>query len=174
MVNLEEYDDVIEVQCDEVKDYLTFRGAQLDAVAKVRISCLCDTRNNRLPQPVHYEDMWYAKGNAVGCKRFVPLPIKECDQVAIFVRSKSLHMNDAELGALAGCLVRMRLELSLNRNLIVTVRVANDSLDGLICQLRRHNFSPYSEVAEVVDSLIPLQLETEFGKKEVMCFRGNR
>ena len=174
LVDLGQYENVIELQCDEMKNYIKFSGSKLNSIVKVKVECRKDTKNNRNAPPVRYEDLWYQKGAPLGSKKYGPLPINERDQVAIFVKSKLGLMTDAEVSACASALVLLRLDLTLNRNLIVTVRVPNQALEGLVSELRKQNFVRYDEIYEELDTLIPIQLETDIGRKETLCFRSLR
>ncbi|HNB25100.1 MAG TPA: hypothetical protein PKZ32_21950, partial [Candidatus Melainabacteria bacterium] len=58
--------------------------------------------------------------------------------------------------------------------LVVTIRVPNQSLEGLVSELRKQNFVRHSEIFEDVGTLIPIQLETDIGRKETLCFRSLR
>lgn len=171
MVDYGEFDDVIEIRCEELKGFIKFAGTRLDRVVKVRVDCICDTKENKFAKSVHYEDLWFRAGDPVGSKRERPLPIKECDQVGIFVKTSLGLMSEAEIEACAACLVFLRLELTLNRNLIVTIRIPNHALEGMVSALRKQNFYRYDEIEAETESLIPIQLETDLGRKEVMCFR---
>jgi hypothetical protein len=174
MVDFSQYDNVVELQCDELKNYISYSGTKLNAVVKVRVECRKDTRNNRAAPLLRYEDLWYQKSAPLGSKKYGSLPIEERSQVAIFVKSKLGLMSDAEIAACASTLVRLRLELTLNRNLVATIRVPNQSLEGLVCELRKQNFVRHSEIFEDLDTLIPIQLETDIGRKETLCFRSLR
>ncbi|MBX9953067.1 MAG: hypothetical protein K2Y39_28095 [Candidatus Obscuribacterales bacterium] len=174
MVDIGQYENVVEIQCEELKDYINFAGTRLNSIVKVKVECRKDTKNNRNAPLLRYEDLWYQKAAPLGCKRYGNLPIEERSQAAIFVKSKLGNMSEAEIAACASTLVRLRLELTLNRNLVVTVRVPNQSLEGLVCELRKQNFVRYSEIFEDLDTLIPIQLETDIGRKETLCFRSLR
>ncbi|MCC7529638.1 MAG: hypothetical protein IT342_14025 [Candidatus Melainabacteria bacterium] len=174
LVDLVQYENVIELQCHELKNYIEFSGTKLNSIVKVRVDCRKDTKNNRNAPPSRYEDLWYQNSNPLGSKKYGPLPINERDQVAIFVKSKLGMMTEAEVSACASALVLLRLDLTLNRNLIVTIRVPNQALEGLVSELRKQNFVRYDEIYEELDTLIPLQLETDIGRKETLCFRSLR
>ncbi len=174
MVDLGQYENAIEIQCSELKNYITFSGTKLNSIVKVRVECRKDTKNNRNAPALRYEDLWYQKGSPLGSKKYGPLPINEREQVAIFVKSNLGLMTEAEIAACASALVLLRLDLTLNRNLIVTIRVPNQSLEGLVSELRKQNFVRYDEIYEELDALIPIQLETDIGRKETLCFRSLR
>lgn len=174
MVDLAQYENTIELQCKELKNYITFSGTKLNSIVKVRVECRKDTKANRNAPALRYEDLWYQKGSPLGSKKYGPLPITERDQVALFVKSELGLMTEAEIAACASALVLLRLDLTLNRNLIVTVRVPNQSLEGLVSELRKQNFVRYDEIYEELDMLIPIQLETDIGRKETLCFRSIR
>jgi hypothetical protein len=174
MVDLGQFENVIELQCDELKNYIRFSGTKLNAIVKVKVECRKDTKNNRNAPPLRYEDLWYQNGAPLGSKKYGPIPINERDQVAIFVKSKLGQMTESEVSACASALVLLRLDLTLNRNLIVTIRVPNQSLEGLVSELRKQNFVRYDEIYEELDTLIPIQLETDIGRKETLCFRSLR
>lgn len=174
LVDLGQYENVIELQCDEMNNYIKFSGTKLNSIVKVRVECRKDTKNNRNAPLFRYEDLWYQKGAPLGSKKYGPIPINERDQVAIFVKSKLGLMTEAEVAACASALVLLRLDLTLNRNLIVTIRVPDQALEGLVSELRKQNFARYDEIYEELDTLIPIQLETDIGRKETLCFRSLR
>jgi hypothetical protein len=169
MVDLSLYDDVIELNCQEQKKYLTFSGSQLTPVSKVKVSYRLDTKHDKLAPLVQYEDLWYHNSVPIGCKKSEAFAIKKRDQVAILVKNDRL--NNAEIGGIAGALVALRLELSINRNLMAVVRIPNEVLDPLIDELRKQNFLPYRELGRPLSTLVPIQLETDLGKRETMCFQ---
>ncbi len=169
MVDLSVYDDVIELQCDEQKNYINFNGSRLNPVTKINVSCRLDTKHDKLAPLKEYEDLWYCQSDPIGCKKLHPLAVKSRDQVAILVINERL--NDAEIAALATALVALRLELSLNRNLIAVVRIPNETLAPLVDQLRKQNFVPYKDLSRPVQTLIPIPLETNLGKRETLSFQ---
>jgi hypothetical protein len=168
--DMEPYDDVIELQCEELSNYLNFTGSQLKPIVKVAVSCYCDTKSNHCPQAVNYEDLWFASGDALGSKQARSFPIAERDQIAILIKPRLKPLSEGEIAACASALVRLRLALALNRNQLVTVRVPGQSMDGFIAQLRKQNFLPYQEIRQKLNVLIPIQLESEMGRKQVTCF----
>jgi len=164
------YDDVVELQSEQLSNYLNFAGSQLKPIVKVAVSCYCDTKNNHCPQAVQYEDLWFRQGDPIGAKQYRPLPIPERDQIALLIKPRSKPLTEGEIASIAAALVRLRLAFSLNRNLIVTVRIPNQSMDGFIAALRKQNFVPYQEARQRLTVLIPLSLESEMGRREVTCF----
>jgi hypothetical protein len=174
MVDLGQYENTIELQCNELKNYITFSGTKLNSIVKVKVECRKDTKNNRNAPALRYEDLWYQKGSPLGSKKYGPLPVNEGEQVAIFVKSNLGLMTEAEVAACASTLILLRLDLTLNRNLVVTVRVPNQSLEGLVSELRKQNFVGYDEIYEELDTLIPIQLETDIGRKVTVCYRSLR
>jgi hypothetical protein len=174
MVDLSQFENVIELQCNELKNHINFSGTKLNSIVKVRVECRKDTKTNQNSALLRYEDLWYQNGAPLGSKKYGPIPINEREQVAIFVKSKLGLMTEAEISACASALVLLRLDLTLNRNLIVTIRVPNQALEGLVSELRKQNFVRYDEIYEELDTLIPIQLETDIGRKETLCFRSLR
>lgn len=174
-LDFEEFDDVIELECRTLKEYITYTGTKLGDIVKVRVNCHCDTKINKESSAQRYEDLWYQRSQSIGQRKFNTLPVRECDQVAIIVKEDPLHaLTGNEAAACAAALVLMRLELTVNRNLIAKVRVPNNSLDNLVSELRKQNFYPYAEISEQIDTMIPIQLETDSGKREVLCFKSTR
>ena len=169
MVDVSLYDDVIELQSQEQKNYLTFSGSKLKPVSKVKVSYRLDTRHDKTAPIVQYEELWFHNSVPIGSKKLQPFAIKRSDQVAILVKNETL--NDAEIEALASALVALRLELSMNRNLMAVVRIPNDILTPLSDSLRKQHFLPYGELSRPIQSLVPIQLETDLGKRQTMCFQ---
>ena len=169
MVDFSLYDDVIELHCDQQQKYLTFIGSQLSPITKVDVSYRLDTRHDKLASLAKYEDLWYSKSDPIGCKKCAPFAIKKRDQVAILVKNERL--TEAEIGALATALVSLSLELSINRNLTKVVRIPNEALEPLVSELRKQNFLPYRDLQRPVETLIPIPIETDLGKRETVCFQ---
>ncbi len=136
------YDDVIELQSEEFNNYLDFAGSQLKPIVKVGVSCYCDTKRKHCPDSVKFEDLWFRQGEPVGSKQHAPLPIPERDQVAILLKPRLKPLTEVEIVSCAGAIVRLRLTCSLNRNLIVVVRVPDRHMDDFVSALRKQNFSP--------------------------------
>jgi hypothetical protein len=168
--DMEPYDDVVELQCEEFGNYLNFSGSQLKPIGKVAVSCYCDTKNNHCPTAVKYQDLWFRKGDPIGLKQYRPLPIPERDRIAILIKPPAKPLTEAQIASCASALVRLSLAFSLNRNLIMTVRVPGQSMDTFIAELRKQNFAPYQEVRQRITVLIALPLESEMGRREPTCF----
>lgn len=164
------YDDMVELEIKELKNHLTFSNSKLMPIVRVKVSCRCDTRHDRDAQSVKYEELWFGKDVSIGCRRSIPLPIKERDQVAIFLTVSTNNLTEAEIAACARALVRLRLETMLNRNALITVRVPSYALEELVAELEKENFYPYKDYRASINFLIPIPLETELGAREVMCF----
>lgn len=173
VVDLAPYDDIIELKTERLPSYLDFDGSKLSPTIRVRSSYRTDTNKGKASSDIKFEDIWYANGKPVGLKRFNRLAIKQYDRVGVFVSAKSGSMTEPEAIALANALVRVRLETSMNRNLLVTVRVPNEKLELLKAELEKQNFTPYGRTDRPSKALIALPLETEVGRREVMCFKGH-
>jgi hypothetical protein len=167
---MEPYDDVMELQCEEVSNYLNFAGSKLHSIVKVGVSCYCATKSNHCPAALKYADLWFRQGDPIGSKQYCPLPIPERDQIAILLKPRLKPLTEVEVASCAGALVRLRLACSLNRNLIVVVRVPDRAMDSFVAALRKQNFLPYQEASQKINVLIPITLESELGRKEVTCF----
>ncbi len=170
ITDMSKYDDVIELNIDERPDYFNYPGSKLLPVVAVEVYCRVDTKHNQSAPVKKYEDLFYSLSQPLGCKHFTHFPIPERHEIAIFVRSTSGSLSHAGVAACSNALVRLRLEATLNRNLIVTTRIPNDSLSDLIAELEKQNFLKYKEHHESIEVLIPIPLETELGQREMMCF----
>jgi hypothetical protein len=170
VLDLSTYDDVIELDCRELKDYLTYPGTKITPIVKVSAWCRCDTKNNSEAPRTKYEDLLFGQDKAIGSKRFASIPIRERDQIAIFVKTNGDNLSEAEAVACANALIRLRLELGLNRNSILTVRIPHQSIQTMIAALREKNFRPYRECSQRISVLISIPLETDLGAREMMCY----
>lgn len=169
MVDYSPYEDVIELECEEKKEYLDFRGSKLKPILKVKVTCRCDTMHDRLPPEQKYEDLWFRGGTPIGTKQYIPLPIKERHQIAIFIKPTD-YITDSEIAAFAGALVRLRLETMVNHNQIKVIRIPNDTLERMLAQLEKHRFYSYRDNRERIKTLVPLQFETDLGRRETVSF----
>jgi hypothetical protein len=164
------YDDVVELEAKTVAEYLNYKGSDLDPITLVKVRCYLDTATNASAPGVDYLDLWCRKDLSIGQRQSMSVPIKERGRVAILLKSQLAAYNDAQIAAFACALVRLRLILGLNGNAIALVRVPDQSLDLMISALRRHNFLPYREVSAGMTALIPITLESDLGRKQVLCF----
>lgn len=169
MVDYMKFDDVIELECKQQPSFANFAGAQLKPVVRVRAFCKCDTRHNQFAPATKYQDLWFKNGAPLGCKHFTTLPIKQRARIGIFLKDPDT-LNDAEIAAFASTLVKLRLEATLNKNIISTIRIPSYMYERIKLELHKQNFFSYRENSLNVTTLIPLPLETEVGKREVMCF----
>lgn len=169
MVDYTKFDDVIELDCEEKSDYLNFAGAQMKPVVRVRVFCKCGTKQNQYATEVKYQDMWFKNSSPIGCKHFITLPLKERGRIGIFLKNPDT-LNDAEIAACAAALVKLRLEATLNKNIIDTVRIPSYMYERMKLELQKQNFFSYREHGTRITTLIAIPLETDVGKREVMCF----
>lgn len=170
MVDYTPYDDVVVLHCEEQPGYIKFNGVQLKPVVRVRVNVRINTKENRWAPETKYEDLWFKDGTPIGSKRFITTPVKERHEVAIFLKDGMDILNDAEISACASALVRLRLEASLNKNQILTVRIPSMIYERLKIELQKQNFVSYRENSLNITTLIPIPLESEYGKREVMAF----
>ncbi|MBX9666691.1 MAG: hypothetical protein K2X93_03690 [Candidatus Obscuribacterales bacterium] len=173
LVDLGLYDDVIEINCEEKDNYLSFRGSELKPIVKVTLDCRLDTRRDRGAPANKYQELWYRNDLPLASKHTMPLPIPDKHRIGIFLKSRVRNLSDAEITALASTLVRLRLETILNRNILATVRIPNYAYPKLVLELQRHNFVSYKEKGRFVTTLIALPIETDLGIRETLCFLKN-
>ncbi len=168
VVDMTEYDDVLKLQCDEQKNYLTFSGSKLKPIVRVRVTYHRDTRYNRYAPEAKFEDLWYRNSLPIASKRFIPLPIKDGDDIAIVLKPNATNFSEPEIAACANALARLRLEASLNRNLLVAVFVPDYIFDKLIAELDKQNFVPCNQFGQYASTLIPIPLVTELGRRQML------
>lgn len=169
MVDYMKYDDVLELDCEEKPNYINFAGTQLNQVVRVRVFCKNDTKHNQFAPETKYQDMWFKNGASLGCKHFTKLPLEQRHRIGIFLKNPDT-LSDVEIAAFASALVSLRLEATLNKNIIDTVRIPSYMFERMKLELRKQNFLSYKENSLNVKTLIAIPLETEVGKREVMCF----
>ncbi len=174
LLDFTKYDDVIELDCEEKPNYLKFADTRLAKVVKVRVSCRLDTRNNHYSPEYKYQDLWFNQGLPIGCKHFSKFPIKEKHEIGIFLKASNRTMGDAEIAACASALVQLRLQSTLNGNLITTVRIPSYIFERLKLELAKQRFVSYRENSLSITTLIPIPLETDLGGRETMCFLSAR
>lgn len=170
LVDYAQYDDVVVLHCEEQPGFIKFDGVQLKPVVRVRVNVRVNTRENRWAPEQKYEELWFKEGTPIGSKVLTSSPIKERHEVGIFLKDGSDILNDSEIAACASALVRLRLEANLNKNQILTVRIPSTIFERLKVELQKQNFVSYRENSLTIRTLIPIPLESEFGKREVMSF----
>lgn len=168
--DMQPYDDVFEIESEELTNYLNFEGSKFNPIVRIKIKCFCKTNVDHGAQPIKYQDLWLRGGDVIGLKQYAPMPCEENDRVAILIKPRFKPYSETEIAGCSAALVRMRLALSLNKNLIDTVRVPGLTLDIFVAELRKQHFIPYKELRRHLDVLIPIPLESETGTKVVSCF----
>ncbi|MBX9691759.1 MAG: hypothetical protein K2Z81_05200 [Cyanobacteria bacterium] len=164
------YDDIIELECEQKRNYLKFADTRFANVVKVKVRCRLETRNNQWAPETKFQELWFNQGLPVGSKHFTSFPIKPRHEIGIFLKTGDRTMGDAEIAACAGALVQLRLQSTLNANMISTVRIPSYMFERMKLELAKQNFVSYRDNSLSITTLIPIPLETDLGNRETMCF----
>jgi hypothetical protein len=136
------YSSIIDIETEEVADYMTFEGSQLVPIVKATVSCR--QADGATPaesaERTKYEELWYRAGDALGCTGAGQLGSHELALTQIKIHSKSNHPSRFEIAAQANALVRVYLDAYLRTGILTSVVVPDDGFESLIASLEQENF----------------------------------
>lgn len=91
-----------------------------------------------------YEEMWYHDGKPIGMERFAALEIPADKKVAIKILQTACGTSSDETSASANLILRMVLDIRLNRDTITVVEVPSSSFQQVLMELqnRKANVMP--------------------------------
>jgi hypothetical protein len=160
------FNSIIDIETEEVEDYMTFEGSQLMPIIKTTVSC----RQAEGSSPAEsapsskYEELWYRAGDPLGCVNWGQLGNRALALTQIRIRSKSARPSRSEIAAQANALVRIYLDSYLRFALLTSVVVPDGDLDSVVTSLARENFFTGNNLYGTgLEPSILLPLENESG-----------
>jgi hypothetical protein len=158
------YACVVEIETEEVEDYMTFPGSQLGPVTKATVSYhLNDDDSGDQSGIVKYEVLWYGSRDPLGCQVFHPLAVREGTDTQIVLRSKESSPRSLEMEAAANALVRVYLDLAFRSALVNSVSLGDASLGPVVSALARENFIADDSSGRLIDPSIVLPIQAPDG-----------
>ncbi len=132
------YDWVIDIKVSE-GDYLNYAGCKLNPLKKLIVSYHINPRFGDISGKfIKYEELWFYKGHAVGCRRLHDLDIPNSYQGAIRVIPSSAALkNSAPIG---GAIVRLILDTGLCNCPLSAIFLPQDTFQDIIKGLSRYNY----------------------------------
>ncbi|MBI4533030.1 MAG: hypothetical protein HY711_03705 [Candidatus Melainabacteria bacterium] len=176
--SVREYEWIIEIQTEELPQFLNYPGSTLKPMVKATISYSQTTPAGLSVIPnkaIRYEDFYYKACTPLGCKRLRTFGIPPGDGTAIRLKHKLSPGSSWEACAGANAIVRILLDAYLNGNPVATVLVPASSFSMVVQELHRENFYAAADAPpdEPVFSSIVLYLESEpSGNRQTMNYVG--
>jgi hypothetical protein len=148
-------DATFDIEVHEYPQYLDFPGSPLTPMELVRVRYR--SKDALLGETVSYEDLWYRKGDIVGCRRYRPLGLEPHGTVAIklsIASADSRSCNQDEAAAAANACIRVMLDATLNHEKLIDTEIPPDSYFPVLAEFERNNFFDFQKVRWTVNSNI--------------------
>ncbi|MDZ4731732.1 MAG: hypothetical protein SH820_17520 [Xanthomonadales bacterium] len=148
----------------EVNHYLNYPGSSLHPLTKVRIRYRYFPHDGR---PVNwpaktYDEFWYHDGKPVGLRRNAEINLNKNDIGVIVIGQAADHFNS--ISSTSDALVRLLVNLQLQRAVVGAVIVPPDQYDPLLANLERYGFS--STMKQVSGPQMKIHLRCDSGSRE--------
>lgn len=173
-----EYDWIIEIETEELPQFLNYPGSTLKPMLKAAVSYsqTASAAAGVIPKKaIRYQDFYYKACTPLGSRRFQTFGIPPGDGTAIRLKHKLSPGSSYETCAGANAIVRILLDAYVNGNPVATVLVPASSFNMVVQELHRENFYATSDAPpdEPVFSSIVLRLESEpAGTGQTMNYVG--
>jgi len=141
--------------------YLDYPGSLVSPMDKVEVSYAQPDNEEAWA----YEDLMYAKGKAVGCRRWNDLDITPGTVGVIRVLKTTTN---EQLDAAVNALERVYLDLCIGRCMTKYAKVPSETFDMVISALRRDGFRPLSESPDSDGEIILRVVSEPAGKLETL------
>jgi hypothetical protein len=176
---------VIDIETEEVNDYMTFSGSKLTPIIRASISYWQEDPNDpQSPEAIKtkYEDLWYRAGDPLACTVYHALGLREGSITQINLHSKvksksnnaPQHISDAEIKAGANALVRIYFDATFIHALPTTIIVPGETFVQLTDVLANENFFDRSLATNKnLDPSLMLPLVTDDGFASAFLCYGN-
>jgi hypothetical protein len=133
------YQWLVTIETEAIANQFRYKDSKLAPLVKARISYAradgSDTAN--------YEKLWFCSGRAYGLERLGPLNIDPGQGVAIRVVHQSTNPTEYDCQAAANSVIRMLLDLRINRDSLQLVVVPDESFAGITEQLFAEHFEVF-------------------------------
>lgn len=163
------YDWTIEVQTQQLARRFDYPGSTLTSIVKavIRYYPTADEGNR-----TDYESIWYNDGKALGLERLHGMGITQGEGVSLRIVPKTGHSSQQECKAAADLILRLTLDAYVNRNAMVTVRLADESFDRIIEEMLRnpHITRPTGGAEDPADAALSLFLQSESSDRREQLF----
>lgn len=170
--NARDFDWVITVTTEELKDYFTFPGTNLNPIVKVKV--VYQDKKITKGEDVPYEDLYFRGCEAVGLRRYAVLNVNNTGLGAIRIQHKNGDADSGESCAAANAITRLLLDTYILGDAPSVVLVPRTSFSSIAQDLRRQNFYPFdSNADQAVPASIILSLASEpDGNRQSMYYNG--
>jgi len=147
----------------ELKNYLSYKGSSLAPLTEVNVGYrFRDPENWKWVPMRNYETLWFSNGRPVGCRRFERLAIKPEMEGNILIEKSSEALE--HMDPIADTVVRLFLDLQLNKVEFDGVVLPDDQFDAIASSLGRFSFYPKHLI--VGESGVLLRVVTTSREKE--------
>lgn len=177
-VTVRDYDWTVDIETEQLKDYLTYPGSRFSPVVEARITYSQVSQpapGTQKKQNVPYQDLFFRSCDPVGCRRYNTFDLPPGEGIAIRVKHRGPDITTAETCAAGNCITRVLLDAYLNGNMVIAAIVPSSSFASVVQELRRENFFAQAEapVETPQYSSIILHLRSDPpGQSQTMAYAG--
>lgn len=167
-----DFDWTISATTEEMKDYFTFPGNNLNPIVKVRV--VYKDKKTTKGEDVPYEDLFFRGCEAVGLRRYSVLNITNTGLGSIRIQHKTEDAGSGETCAAANTITRLLLDTYILGDAPSVVVVPRTSFSAVAQDLRRQNFLPFdSNANDAIPASVILSLASEpDGNRQSMYYNG--
>jgi len=174
----QKFTSVIDIEGEQIDDYMTFAGSKLSPIIRVTISYWQDNPNdidNPKQLKTKYEELWYRSGDPLACSACQRLGLNEGSITQINIRSRSPQPSKDELRAEGNALVRVYFDATLIHALPTAIIVPSDIFFEMKNVLTDENFFDLKDGSDQnLDPSIMLPLIAEDGASKIFLCYGNQ
>ena len=151
-------DWIISMQAEKLERQFTYRGSNLDKIAKITISYYKEVEPDK---KTLYEMLWFNDGKPIGLERKSDFKIPAGKNAKIQVKNKKETSPETEK-AIADAILRISLDAFRTRTSIVSSKVPQESFQGIVDAMNKLNCVESQTGADEADNaLMGFSIETE-------------
>lgn len=142
-------DWVIYIDTTTKKEFLNYKGSQLNPISNLRVSYRRTPRHSEGfdPSPRKYEDLWYHQGRALGSRRYCSLNIDQNKRGIVIVRNSEDAAREPR--AVANAIVKLTVELALKNIVCLGFMVPKDMYKDVVADLAHFGFSAKNDTLKL-------------------------
>jgi hypothetical protein len=162
-------DWVLSIEAEKLDRQFMYTGSSLDKVAKITVNFY------RVDQPdkkTLYETMWFNDGKPIGLERKNPLQIPAGKTTKMQFTNKKQTTPETEK-AIADAIMRLSLDAYRLRTAIVSIKVPQESYQGVVQAMNRLNCVESEVGADEADKALmnfSIETDTEGGPSTILYY----
>jgi len=134
---------LVKIETDDMPSFFKYSGSKLSPFVESRISYgKIDINNPSNFDPTKYESLWYCNGKAFGLDRFTTFGVDQGVAVGMQISYKNVNPKVEDYKAAANSILRVLVDLRVNKCMLTTVTVPDESWGTIIDALAEEHYIP--------------------------------